>query len=363
MRPMFILLVTVTLAMSLISITGATGVDGAGGFHPPDSPPAEYVCPAPDPANIIDLTCSQNDACSGAETWPIHAIGSSSGNVGGTGDKADWSKVEVYLNEGLVVDGSPAADTEDGLAIETGSGCDTALISSLVADHNGWYDIKVGSALQSPYTLNFHIVANDALSGKDVGSTPADAYPISALPRSLDPTHSITYKGSIPNREIPAVGNEKDHDLYRIGTNLAALSDPTHTEGPAVGLLTVTASIDCNNGDYEFGFYGPDGVLAIRTWYSCGSMETSCITSGVLPVHAMFGTNDGKGTGYKFNADLIPLYLTNLSDGVPRPYLNPRAPFCDLATEQALQASGWVPGTDLGLVNPDGLVVARARAN
>ena len=350
------------LALVNIAAPSAAGpVDGAvqldtGGDH------GSYVCPAVDPLNVVDRTCSANDACGGAEAWPIEATGSSSGNVGGMGDRADWSKVEVYWNEGLVVDGSLAADTEDGLAIETGSGCSTALASSLVADHNDWYDIKVGSAVQSPYTLNFHILANDAFSGKDVGSTPADAYSISALPRSLDPTHSIIYKGSIPNREIPFAGPERDHDLYRIGTSLAALSDPTHAEGPAIGLLTVTAYIDCNGGQYEFGFYGPDGVLAVRSWSTCGYIETSCITSGVFPVHAMFGTYDGRGTGYQFNADLIPLYLTDLSDGVPRPYLNPSAPFCDLATETALQASGWVPGTDLGLVNPDGVVVASAHS-
>ena len=367
-NPTVPILIVLVLAANTLSLTSADPTDhlpadGAGYVDAPETPPSDYICPTPDPLNLIDRTCSANDSCGGAEAWPLRATASSSGNVGGSGDTADWSQVEVYWNEGLAVDGSLAADTEDGLAIESGFGCSTSLTSWLTADHNGLYQIKVSSAVQSPYTLNFHIVSNDAVPGQEVGSTPADAYPVSALPNSLDPTRSITYKGSIPNREIPGIGPEMDHDLYRISTNLAALSDPTHTEGPAIGLLTVTAYIECNGGTYEFGFYGPDGIMPIHVWPTCGSIEASCITSGVLPVHAMFATTKRTGTGYQFNADLIPLYLTNLNDGVPRPYLLPSSPFCDLATSAALEVAGWVPGADLGLVNPDGLVVASTHAN
>lgn len=360
--------IVLSLLMNALAISSANPVDrppvdGAGYVDASKPDASEYVCPHPDALNVIDLTCSANDACGGAEAWALRATGSSSGHVGGTGDASDWSKVEVYWNEALVVDGTLAADSEHGLAIETGYECSTALISSLIADHNGWYDVKVGADVHATYALNYHIVANDALSGKDVGSTPADAHPISALPNSLDPTRSITYKGSIPNRETPLGVPERDHDLYRIGTNLAALSDPTRTEGPAIGLLTVTAHIACNGGAYEFGLYGPDGLTPVRVWPTCGPVDASCVTSGVLPMHAKFGTTGLRGTGYRFNADLLPLYLVDLNDGVPRPHLTPAAPFCDVATSAALEAGGWASGADIGLVNPDGLVVAKARTN
>ena len=350
-------LLTNAVALTRASPLDHPPVDGAGYVNEPEVEPSEYVCPTPDALNIVDLTCSANDDCGGVERWPIRTVAQSTGNVGGEDDPRDWSSVELYRTETLVLTGS------NGLVVESGIGCSTSIGSSLYATQNGWYDVKVSSELHAPYSLKHEVFANDALSGTDAGDTKGDAHFISALPRTLDPTRSVTYKGSLPNRENPPIGPEQDRDWYRIGTNLAALSDPTSTQGPAIGLLTVTATIDCNGGDYSLSFYGPDAFVPVSRHAACGAIEHSCITSGVFPVHAVFAAEQGRGTGYEFNADLLPLYLVNLDDGVPRPHLMPEQPFCDLVTPALLQAAGWVPGTHVGFVNADGIVVASTRVN
>lgn len=329
---------------------------GEGGSG--DNPPPGYQCPIPDAFNVVDRTCSTNDNCGGAEAWPIRTAGTSTGHVGGEHDRQDWSSVEMYRTETLV------PTVASGFVVEQGGlTCTPSAIPSLYAEQNGWYTLRVSSSTHAPYTLHYDIVANDATSGKDVGNTPGDAWFINALPKSLNPTHSpVVYKGSLPNRDDQVLG--PDQDWYRIGSTLAAASDPTETKGPAVGLLTVEFTPDCNSGDYLFGFYEEDGLTPIGTpMQGCGHMAKSCITTGATPVHAQMAVTARTGTGYDFTAELVPLYLVDLSDGIPRSYLFPGEPWCDSLVQDVLEAaSGLEPGTDVGLVTPEGLVVARFKA-
>jgi hypothetical protein len=327
-------------------------------FNRPDGVTAQtYSCPAPDAFNLVDKTCSANDVCGGAETWPLRDSGTSTGNVGGEYDTQDWSRVEVYRTETLVTPPLTGFVVEQG-----GVSCTPSETASLYAAQNGWYNVRISASAHARYTLQYRITANDALSGKDVGNTVGDAWFINALPKSTDPTQTLVYKGSLPNREGQLAG--PDQDWYRIGTSLAALSDPTQTQGPAVGLLTVEFTADCHGGTYTFGFYAEDGQTKVGTlMQGCGPMAKSCITTGATPVHAKMAVTDKTGTGYDFTAELVPLYLVDLSDGIPRPYLYPEEPWCDSLAQTVLEAAeGFEPGTDLGLVNSQGVVIARFQA-
>lgn len=361
------ILIVVALFTSALTLTSANPtdrIDASGHADPPEAPPTNYTCVAPsegtDPLNVIDRTCAGNDSCGGAEAWPVRTTATSSGNVGGTGDTADWSKVLVYRTETLVVHAT--VEQGDGLAIETGFDCAMALGTSISAGASGWHEVKLSSIPQTPYSVTYTILANDARSGDDADDTGTHPWFISAIP--YDVTRPITYAGSLPNRENPPLGPEQDQDWYRIGTNLAAASDPTNTQGPAVGLLRITVNIDCGPGTYTFNLYTAEGIFPIEDQFQgCGFHERTCITSGVFPVTARFAVRSGSGTGYDFTADILPLYLVNLNDGVPRTYLDPGKPFCDLATPAVLEAAGWAPGTDVGFVDSDGLIVAKAHVD
>lgn len=368
-RPRAALALLAILLLSVLPGMGAAvdepkkvgSVDEPGADDLPDEgglPGDTYVCHPPSRLNLVDQTCSANDACDGAESWPVKTTGTSEGHVGGAHDPQDWSRVEVYRTETLT------AGVTTGFAVEqAGTGCTPSDISLLYADQNGWYKLRVAADVAAPYTVTYDISANDALSGKDVGNTLGDAWLVNALPRSLDPSQqTFVYKGSLPNREDQIQG--PDQDWYRIGSSLAAASDPTDAEGPAIGLLTIRFSPDCNGGEYAFSLYGPDGLTEVGTSLpGCGPSEKACVTTGLSPVHARFAVTSGRGTGYDFTADLVPLYLVDLDDGVQRPHLDPEQPWCEELVASVVEAAGWRSGAHVGFVDAAGVVVATARVS
>jgi len=317
-----------------------------------------YACPVPDLLNLVDRTCSANDACSGAERWPVRTTGSSTGAVEGDADAEDWSSVELYRTETLL------AAVSNGLVVQHGGrGCAASDVASLYAEQSGHYTLRVVSNANAgqPYTVEYVITQNDAFSGSDVDDTGANPWFISAVPRSLD-LATPAYTGSLTNRD-DALGR-LDEDWYRIGTSLAVVSDPTQTQGPAVGLLTVTFVPDCNGGDYSFRIYEENRVFQLGSELrGCGRHANSCITTGAAPLLAQFAVLGGPGTGYDFTADLAPLHLVDLNDGTPRPLLSPEEPWCDALVQSVVEAAGgFTPGTDVGLMRGDGVVVARMQA-